>query len=54
MASAREFVVGCTSFSILLVNTFLLALLMIPLGVIKFLIPIKALRVSFTKIIIKI
>lgn len=54
MASTKEFIFGCVSFSILLINTFLLALLMIPLGIIKFLIPIKTLRVSFTKIIIKI
>ena len=45
---------GAVCFLILLTNTLLLATLMIPLGVIKFLIPIKSLRISFTKMIIKI
>ena len=45
---------GTFCFLILLINTLLLATLMIPLGVIKFLIPIKSLRISFTKMIIKI
>jgi len=45
---------GTVCFLILLINTLLLAALMIPLGVIKFLIPIKSLRISFTKMIINI
>ena len=45
---------GTVCFLILLTNTLLLATLMIPLGVIKFLIPIKSLRISFTKMIINI
>ncbi len=45
---------GAVCFLILLTNTLLLATLMIPLGVIKFLIPIKSLRISFTKMIINI
>ena len=45
---------GTVCFLILLINTLLLATLMIPLGVIKFLIPIKSLRISFTKMIINI
>ena len=49
-----ENIKGIISFTILLINTLTLAILMIPLGIIKFLIPIKNLRVSFTKLIIKI
>lgn len=49
-----EYIKGIISFTILLINTLALATLMIPLGIIKFLIPIKTLRVSFTKLIIKI
>ena len=49
-----ENIKGIISFTILLINTLALATLMIPLGIIKFLIPIKTLRVSFTKLIIKI
>ncbi|MEC7268895.1 MAG: acetyltransferase [Pseudomonadota bacterium] len=49
-----ENIKGIISFTILLINTLTLATLMIPLGIIKFLIPIKNLRVSFTKLIIKI
>ncbi|MEC7787171.1 MAG: acetyltransferase [Pseudomonadota bacterium] len=49
-----ENIKGIISFTILLINTLALATLMIPLGIIKFLIPIKNLRVSFTKLIIKI
>ena len=45
---------GAICFLILLTNTLVLATLMIPLGIIKFLIPIKSLRISFTKMIIKI
>tara|TARA_B100001093_G_C26755159_1_gene983039 strand:- start:496 stop:1383 length:888 start_codon:yes stop_codon:yes gene_type:complete len=45
---------GTVCLLILLTNTLLLATLMIPLGVIKFLIPIKSLRISFTKMIILI
>ena len=45
---------GVICFLILLTNTLVLATLMIPLGIIKFLIPIKSLRISFTKMIIKI
>ena len=45
---------GIVCFLILLINTLVLAALMIPLGIIKFLIPIKSLRISFTKMIIKI
>ena len=45
---------GVICFLILLTNTLVLATLMIPLGIIKFLIPLKSLRISFTKMIIKI
>ena len=41
---------GVICFLILLTNT----LVLVPLGIIKFLIPIKSLRISFTKMIIKI
>ena len=49
-----ETIKGIISFIILLVNTLVLATLMIPLGIIKFLIPLRNLRISFTKLIIKI
>ena len=49
-----ETIKGIISFIILLVNTLVLATLMIPLGIIKFLIPVRNLRISFTKLIIKI
>ena len=49
-----ETIKGIISFIILLLNTLVLATLMIPLGIIKFLIPVRNLRISFTKLIIKI
>ena len=49
-----ETIKGIISFIILLLNTLVLATLMIPLGIIKFLIPVRSLRISFTKLIIKI
>ena len=54
MNKSKNFLIGITSSLILLINTILLATLMIPLGIIKFLIPLKNLRASFTKLIIKI
>ena len=54
MNKSKNLLIGITSSLILLVNTVLLALLMIPLGIIKFLIPLKNLRASFTRLIIKI
>ena len=54
MNKSRNLLIGITSSLILLVNTVLLATIMIPLGIIKFLIPLKNLRASFTKLIIKI
>ncbi len=54
MFKFKNNLIGIISSTILIVNTLILAILMIPLGIIKFLIPIKSLRASFTKIIIKI
>ena len=54
MNKSKNLLIGITSSLILLINTILLATLMIPLGIIKFLIPLKNLRASFTKLIIKI
>ncbi|MDA9595315.1 acetyltransferase [SAR86 cluster bacterium] len=54
MISLRSTFVGIFSLSILVINTLMLALMMIPLGIIKFLIPLKKLRASFTRIIISI
>ena len=54
MIKLRNIFIGIFSSFILVSNTLILAVLMIPLGVIKFLIPLKTLRASFTKIIIKI
>ena len=54
MIKLRNIFIGIFSSFILVSNTLILAVLMIPLGVIKFLIPLKTLRASFTRIIIKI
>ena len=54
MIKLKNIFIGIFSSFILVSNTLILAVLMIPLGVIKFLIPLKTLRASFTKIIIKI
>ena len=54
MIKLKKILIGILSSLILVTNTLILAVLMIPLGVIKFLIPLKTLRASFTKIIIKI
>ena len=49
-----ENVIGITSITILVLNTFILSCLLIPLGIIKFFLPITALKVLFTKFIIKV
>ena len=54
MIKLKNIFIGIFSSFILISNTLILAVLMIPLGVIKFLIPLKTLRASFTRIIIKI
>ena len=54
MIKLKNILIGILSSLILVTNTLILAVLMIPLGVIKFLLPLKTLRASFTKIIIKI
>lgn len=54
MKKFKSIFIGIISSSILVSNTLLLAVLMIPLGIVKFLIPSKNLRTSFTKMIIKI
>ena len=54
MIKLKKILIGILSSLILVTNTLILAVLMIPLGVIKFLLPLKTLRASFTKIIIKI
>ena len=54
MIKLKNIFIGILSSLILVTNTLILAVLMIPLGVIKFLLPLKTLRASFTKIIIKI
>ena len=54
MTSIKQNLIGIISCLVLFFNTFLLAFLMIPLGIIKFLIPSKKFRVSLTKFIIRI
>lgn len=54
MTIIKQNLIGIISFSVLFFNTFLLAFLMIPLGIIKFFIPLKNFRASLTKFIIKI
>ena len=49
-----ENIIGITSITILVLNTFILSCLLIPLGIIKFFLPITALKVLFTKFIIKV
>ena len=49
-----ENIIGMTSITILVLNTFILSCLLIPLGIIKFFLPITALKVLFTKFIIKV
>jgi 1-acyl-sn-glycerol-3-phosphate acyltransferase len=54
MTSIKQNLIGIISFLVLFFNTFLLAFLMIPLGIIKFFIPLKKFRASLTKFIIRI
>ena len=49
-----ENIIGIISITILVLNTFILSCLLIPLGIIKFFLPITALKVLFTKFIIKV
>ena len=49
-----ENIIGITSITILVLNTFILSCLLIPLGIIKFFLPITTLKVLFTKFIIKV
>ena len=49
-----ENLIGIISFTILVINTFILSCLLIPLGIIKFFLPITSLKVLFTKFIIKV
>ena len=49
-----ENIIGITSIIILVLNTFILSCLLIPLGIIKFFLPLTALKVLFTKFIIKV
>ena len=49
-----ENIIGITSITILVLNTTILSCLLIPLGIIKFFLPITALKVLFTKFIIKV
>ena len=49
-----ENTIGIMSITILVLNTFILSCLLIPLGIIKFFLPITALKVLFTKFIIKV
>ena len=49
-----ENIIGMTSITILVLNTFILSCLLIPLGIIKFFLPLTALKVLFTKFIIKV
>ena len=49
-----ENIIGITSITILVLNTFILSCLLIPLGIIKFFLPITAFKVLFTKFIIKV
>ena len=46
--------IGISSMFVLIINTLLLAILMIPLGIIKFVIPHKKFQASFTKLLIGI
>jgi len=54
MIRIKQNLIGIISFSVLFLNTFLLAFIMIPLGVIKFVVPFRKFRASLTKFIIKI
>ena len=49
-----ENLIGITSITILVLNTVILSCLLIPLGIIKFFLPITSLKVLFTKFIIKV
>ena len=49
-----ENIIGITSITILVLNTFILSCFLIPLGIIKFFLPITGLKVLFTKFIIKV
>ena len=49
-----ENIIGIMSITILVLNTFILSCLLIPLGIIKFFLPITASKVLFTKFIIKV
>lgn len=49
-----ENIIGIASITILVLNTFILSCLLIPLGIIKFFLPITTLKVLFTKFIIKV
>ena len=49
-----ENIIGIMSITILVLNTFILSCLLIPFGIIKFFLPITALKVLFTKFIIKV
>ena len=49
-----ENIIGIMSITILVLNTFVLSCLLIPLGIIKFFLPLTALKVLFTKFIIKV
>ena len=49
-----ENTIGIMSITFLVLNTFILSCLLIPLGIIKFFLPITALKVLFTKFIIKV
>ena len=49
-----ENTIGIMSITILVLNTFILSCLLIPLGIIKFFLPITTLKVLFTKFIIKV
>ena len=54
MGFIKHNLIGISSSCVLFINTLLLAILMIPLGIIKFMIPHKKFQASFTKLIIKI
>ena len=49
-----ENLIGIISITILVLNTVILSCLLIPLGIIKFFLPITSLKVLFTKFIIKV
>ena len=49
-----ENIIGIISITLLVLNTVILSCLLIPLGIIKFLLPITSLKVLFTKFIIKV